>query len=265
MQELICERCKSCGRKSEKSHCDICRRRKIIEEKKQAGICRECSEPIVPGKTMCHKHLAGGVARTAKKKQAGICIKCSEPAMSGKVRCHKHLAADVARTTKKIQVGICIKCSEPAISGKTMCHKHLAASSARKALIREQRALKGLCMECGLRPLIVRENHMTQQSCEICYLKKTSRDHLKNGGRWLELGDLFIKQKGKCPYTGRNLVLGVSTSLDHRIPKALNGTNDLDNLQWVLPIINAMKWDNSESDFISLVLEVAEHRKSQMK
>lgn len=66
-------------------------------------------------------------------------------------------------------------------------------------------------------------------------------------------------QGGKCAYTGRELVPGTNASLDHKIPKALGGTNDLENLQWVETNVNRAKNALAEDEFLSMCRAVVQH------
>ena len=53
--------------------------------------------------------------------------------------------------------------------------------------------------------------------------------------------DKLYSQKFECHYTGKLLIPGVNTSLDHKIPKAKGGLNTLDNLIWVDISVNRLK------------------------
>lgn len=71
---------------------------------------------------------------------------------------------------------------------------------------------------------------------------------------------MFNKQQGKCPYTGVELTIGVNAELDHKISRKLGGKDTLDNLQWVLSIVNTMKWCHLEKDFLNAVRLIYEHK-----
>ena len=115
---------------------------------------------------------------------------------------------------------------------------------------------KGHC-KCGKQP-INDSNH-----CKSCYLKSVSFQNLGSISQWQELDNLFQSQNGICPYSGIQLILGVNSSLDHKIAKSCGGSNDIDNLQWTHKLVNQMKWDTEESQFLSMVLIIADNvRKS---
>lgn len=56
------------------------------------------------------------------------------------------------------------------------------------------------------------------------------------------------------------LTLGRDAELDHRVPIAKGGSNGPENVQWVHSVINQMKWSYSESDFLSFVKAIYDHR-----
>lgn len=69
----------------------------------------------------------------------------------------------------------------------------------------------------------------------------------------IELNDLWNKQEGKCALTGLPLYLHsksikCTASLD-RINSSGNYTKD--NIQWVHKIVNRMKWDMDQKDFLN--------------
>lgn len=78
------------------------------------------------------------------------------------------------------------------------------------------------------------------------------------------LDDLWVKQKGKCVYTGRTLNFGgagqgeQTASLD-RIDSSRGYIEG--NVQFVHKNINIMKWQMSHSDFINACREIVEWTK----
>ena len=72
------------------------------------------------------------------------------------------------------------------------------------------------------------------------------------------LFEIWEKQDGKCAYTGKSLSLGKGkASLDRIDPKRGYVQN---NVQWVLTIVNYMKWDSTEEEFINLCSLIASRR-----
>lgn len=74
---------------------------------------------------------------------------------------------------------------------------------------------------------------------------------------WRLLEQLLESQQRRCVYTGELLIPGINASLDHRIPVAQNGTDEIGNLQWVTKRVNAMKSDCSHEEFIKLCRTIA--------
>jgi 5-methylcytosine-specific restriction endonuclease McrA len=77
-----------------------------------------------------------------------------------------------------------------------------------------------------------------------------ARAHKLKGISARDLASLWKRQRGLCAYTGRKL--DRSAQLDHIIPKALGGTDELNNLQWVSPEVNYAKRDLTHEQFIEL-------------
>lgn len=73
-----------------------------------------------------------------------------------------------------------------------------------------------------------------------------------------DLKELVERQQFKCALTGIEITPKRS-SLDHRDPRSLGGTDDVDNLQVVLPMINRAKTNMSERQFVSMCHAVARH------
>lgn len=96
----------------------------------------------------------------------------------------------------------------------------------------------------------------TSKRCHKCVLKKLARRHLGGTHHWGPLRAMFVRQHGKCAYTGERLVLGENASLDHRHPKSRGGARDLGNLQWVLAAVNDMKCDRTHAEFVELCRKV---------
>lgn len=88
-------------------------------------------------------------------------------------------------------------------------------------------------------------------------MKSTSDKHLGGRHRWRELLAVFVKQKGKCAYTGELLILGDNASLDHKMPKSRGGEDVSSNLQWVTWNVNDCKRALTHDEFVALCRKVA--------
>ena len=73
----------------------------------------------------------------------------------------------------------------------------------------------------------------------------------------VELKMLIEKQKYRCALSGIKLVPDAS-QLDHIEPLAADGTNEINNLQWLDSVVNKAKGTLSQSDFIQMCRRVAQ-------
>lgn len=83
--------------------------------------------------------------------------------------------------------------------------------------------------------------------------------HFKTAKCWPELKAKWEGQNGKCALSGFPLTLGVDAELDHIIPKAKKGCKEISNVQWVLHVVNRMKRDMYEADFLEIVSAIYTH------
>lgn len=92
-----------------------------------------------------------------------------------------------------------------------------------------------ICTKCGT------SETLPNGYCEKCYLKMTAGTHLADSSLGETLKELYLKQDGKCAYTGRKLLLGFNSQIDHIIPRSKGGKNEILNLQWTSTEINFFK------------------------
>jgi 5-methylcytosine-specific restriction endonuclease McrA len=69
-----------------------------------------------------------------------------------------------------------------------------------------------------------------------------------------ELASLWRRQSGLCALTGRRL--DRSAELDHKLPKARGGGDEVGNLQWVTREANRAKRDLTDAEFAALCSDV---------
>jgi 5-methylcytosine-specific restriction endonuclease McrA len=81
----------------------------------------------------------------------------------------------------------------------------------------------------------------------------------KNRATTKQLAALWKAQKGLCALSGRRL--DRSAQVDHRLPKAKGGTDEITNLQWLCPNVNMAKRDLTDDQFIALCSDVAQWKK----
>ena len=111
--------------------------------------------------------------------------------------------------------------------------------------------LQGRCLLCQSAKnsdLIGRIDYLWKKES---HAKRTKRrgDWIDHGkGEWL---DLVVAQKCRCALTGERLTVD-NVSIDHIVPVAKGGTNELSNLRLLTKRVNKALWDSSDEDFISL-------------
>ena len=71
---------------------------------------------------------------------------------------------------------------------------------------------------------------------------------------------LFREQGGCCAYTGLPLVLGDTSSVDHRTPISRGGLHVIENLQWVSRAVNIMKADMTHEEFLDTCRAIVSFR-----
>lgn len=69
-----------------------------------------------------------------------------------------------------------------------------------------------------------------------------------------QLARMWHEQRGLCALTGRKL--DRSAQLDHIVPKAKGGGDDIGNLRWVCEIANICKRHLSDEEFLILCSDV---------
>lgn len=238
------EQCHRCGADSGgKYHCETCReahnnrnqaRRRM---RKDGQFCTECGRDAEPKMRMC--------ASCQSKNRT-------------KVRSRK----DVRRQAGKCAIG---SCDNSKLLDRDLCKSCSKASRDYKNRRSVSLAKQGLCASCGQEPHMSiygdsRPDIMTRQ-CQICYLKLTSCGRFGSIKYWEVLLDLLKDQEYCCAYTGDRLVLGVNDSIDHILPRSRypDLTFDPSNLQWVTRVINTMKLNLLDCEFLTEVEKVARH------
>lgn len=68
-----------------------------------------------------------------------------------------------------------------------------------------------------------------------------------------DLASLWKQQRGLCALTGRKL--GRTAQIDHRLPLARGGTDDIENLQWTTAEANRAKRDLTDDEFMALCID----------
>ena len=73
----------------------------------------------------------------------------------------------------------------------------------------------------------------------------------------------WIRQKGRCVYTGRKLQYDKTTHIDHIIPRSKGGSNHPDNLQFICSEANLAKSDLTHDDFMLLIKDIMSYSLKQ--
>ena len=189
-----------------------------------------------------------------KRREMGLCPYCGNTPLPGKTKCAECTEKFVRY--KKTSISKMSKSHCKTCGGKRDDkYKTCSVCRARIKEWRDKHKDSGNCDRCGAKPI------PGNSRCLTCYLKGTSQQAFGTVSRHSELLDLFNLQEGRCPYSGLELTLGTNTSLDHKIPKSKGGADEMENLQWTHKLVNQMKWDTDEEEFLKMVMNIASHRK----
>lgn len=176
--------------------------------------------------------------RRDRLKAAGLCVTCSTASVHpGLVRClsckNKHARYQKNHTDRRGAAGVCYRCGKPGGVTNNAIYKNKS-----------------------------RGDLTTLVYCETCYVKRIAAKWTGDGNaNYQAFLDIWIRQDGKCAYTGEQLKLGESASLDHIVPKSRGGTSTTTNAQWVSLRVNRMKTDLSHDDFVAVCRTIAERFK----
>lgn len=187
----------------------------------------------------------------SQRKAKGLCTLCGKQALKGYVRCKNCIEGKRAKCQLLAKENLCINCKSQTHDGQKRCPTCILYFKERRAKFKEH----GECLRCG------KQRTKDSSTCQECYLKITSKTHLGTAKHWRVIEGIFKDQNGECPYTGKNLTLGVNTELDHIVPRSSGGSNEKENLQWVWSPVNKMKWTFSESEFMEVVHLIHKHLK----
>lgn len=191
---------------------------------------------------------------SARKEKEGLCKRCGRrPHAANRLHCGKCCKQTSHKKTKRDEwreQGLCQRCGRKRYLKYSECKRcHFLETNRIK-----KRRMNGICERCS--GMVIPSTFL----CETHHFMAVSHRLWKTRNRWADLKTLFAAQGGKCVYSGLALTIGVDASIDHRIPKATGGSDDISNLQWVHFMANTMKWNAEESKFLELVGTIAKHR-----
>lgn len=82
----------------------------------------------------------------------------------------------------------------------------------------------------------------------VCHLRGSDRANAR------DLWALWHRQRGRCALTGRRL--NRAAQLDHILPKARGGGDNISNLRWVCQEVNLAKRDLTDAELVALCVDV---------
>ncbi len=71
-----------------------------------------------------------------------------------------------------------------------------------------------------------------------------------------QLIELWEAQAARCALSGRPL--GADAHLDHVVPSSLGGTHTIENLRWLDPVVNVMRQNLTDAEFLAVCREIVE-------
>lgn len=93
------------------------------------SLCKECKEG---SKADPNKARRKARAKRLDHKMRGLCINCTEKPMPGRTRCERHLLYAQEWAKKRFETGKCRWCNEPTVDGTQLCRDHREKSRAYK-------------------------------------------------------------------------------------------------------------------------------------
>ena len=147
------------------------------------------------------------------------------------------------------QKSLCSDCGTPVSKG-ILCDVCKPKHQRRSSDIYYKRKEQHLCTACG------KPNLKSRTLCVIHYLKQISKAHLGSRRRYKELIELMERQNWKCALTGVSIKFEDDLHLDHIIPKCRGGTNEIENLRWVIKDANEAKRGLLDSEIKELFSKI---------
>lgn len=229
------------------------------------GLCYRCGSPPAPGLAVCQKHADQKRNRRLRQKKgreaAGQCNSCGSPLPSSKRKqCEICLAKirgyHAGRSKARSDIGLCTVCGKaPPTDGLKFCAACTAKHDAYRRGLVLRRAAAGMCRMCGTFPPLP-----DQRRCQHCLFKGLSEDHFGSQRNAEEIRELWERSGGVCAYSGLPISLGVNAHLDHVMPLSRGGEHTPANLQWAHAVVNQMKFNYTEEEFLNMVRHIYEHR-----
>lgn len=186
-------------------------------------------------------------ALKAERRRSGLCESCGRPKQAAGWVCDdcrdRRAASGRRRRATRRANGLCGDCGTPA-DGSTLCVTCREGDRQNRAGHVARRRTSGSCV-CGEMLL------PGGATCAECWYRHKAQKKLGSRGLGVAIKILLECQGFRCAYSGKPLKVGdPDTTLDHKIPRARGGSNELSNLQWVSKRVNQMKTDFTHDEFI---------------
>lgn len=186
-------------------------------------------------------------------KKCSNCPRQARPDRSTCAPCGAYFAErQLARRQRIRESGQCLTCPAPREPNLERCSACTQKHNNKQRDRHKRKQRSKTCLRCQFRA-------EAGQLCLSHWFRRKAREH---GGLVTAstLNNLWLKQGGRCFYTGRKLVPGVNASLDHKRPQTKGGTSTQRNLCWCLTEINIAKRNLTPTQFVTLCFAVVKHR-----
>jgi len=145
------------------------------------------------------------------------------------------------------------------IKGYTKAYntKHREAKNARIRERMTQRSINGICKHCNT-PRLPHSKNFCEKHYFACVAARL-------GDGSVEMAEALRKkwhdQKGICPYTNQQMLLGLDSSLDHILPvsKYPELKMDINNLEWITTSLNKAKGNMTKEEFMVMLKQLLIH------
>lgn len=120
---------------------------------------------------------------------------------------------------------------------------------------RAQRRERGTCTECANAPEV-------GVLCSSHWFGQQAKRNAGGRGQASAIRSQWVEQRGRCYYTGQEIVPGETASLDHVTPRAQGGAVDPSNLVWAHVVVNTSKGNQTYEQFLEMCYAVVrEHER----
>ncbi len=213
------------------------------------------------------KRVRGYTAKAAERMAAGLCPWCDNPPVPSRRLCaacrDRQAVVRHRREQGRRAKGLCITCGVVPQNQTWRCAKCYQYWAAKREAWSRRRIADGYCGACGKNPLGPNlKGARGYDICIPCYLRASARRHLGSSRHWHVLLEKLEAQDYRCPYTGDKLILGVTASVDHIMPRSRfpELAHDPKNVEWITREINEFKRDRTPEELMALLHRIIEHR-----